>query len=100
LHHHRRYSRRALRDVARQSALAIDRLSHAMVFSLPLVVGFRLLNGVLRRPSRNGNYIKVPSVVNRLFTTLLVIEGALHRWVRFPAGTSLLAVLSKGSSAC
>jgi SAM-dependent methyltransferase len=94
LHHQRRYTRRPLHDLARAADLRIGKLTHAIVISLPLIVGYRLLNGLRGRSKDAGaTYVPVPRAVNRLLVNLLTVEAALHRHLRFPAGTSLLAVL-------
>jgi ubiquinone/menaquinone biosynthesis C-methylase UbiE len=94
LHHQRRYARRVLHDRAREADLVIRKLTHAIVFSLPLIVGYRLLKGLRReQQAATSTYVPVPRAANRLFIRLLTIEAALHGWVRFPVGTSLLGVL-------
>jgi SAM-dependent methyltransferase len=96
LHHHRRYLRRQIARMSDQAGLRVGKLSYAIVFSLPLVVGFRLLNR-MRGTAGAGksNYVAVPTWINRLFVGMLQLEARAHRMLRFPAGSSVLAVLRK-----
>ena len=96
LFHKRRYTVGRLRRVTNQANLRADKMSYAIVFSLPLVVVFRFINKVLRRqPSSATSYVDVPAVVNHLFTKLLYAEAKAHRMIKFPAGTSIVARLRK-----
>jgi SAM-dependent methyltransferase len=96
LHHHRRYGRRDLVALARCADLEVVKVSYAIVFSLPLVAASRLLAKLRRRPaSDQPPYAPLPAPVNRLFTRLLKAEAGMHARRTFPAGTSLLAVLTR-----
>jgi SAM-dependent methyltransferase len=94
LHHHRRYIRGQISGLAERVGLEVVRISYAIVFSLPLVVCFRFLER-LRGGANSTSYVPVPESINRLFTALLRLEARLHRIVRFPAGSSVLATLRK-----
>lgn len=94
LHHKRRYNLKRLRKTVRQAGLSLDKTSYAIVFSLPLVVGFRFLNKILRRQIiSESSYVDVPSWMNRFFTYLLYVEAHLHKIISLPAGTSIVAVI-------
>lgn len=96
LHHKRRYTIKRLETTAKQAGLKLDKRSYAIVFSLPLVVGFRLLNKALRRKTTSEtSYVDVPDWANSLFSRLLYTEAKAHRAVSLPAGTSVIAVLRK-----
>lgn len=96
LHHKRRYTTKRLAAAAKQAGLKPQKKSYAIVFSLPLVVGFRLLNKALgRKADSETSYVDVPDWVNRTFTNLLYAESKLHGRVSFPAGTTVVAVLRK-----
>lgn len=96
LHHKRRYTVKRLVKAAEQAGLRAEKKTYAIVFSLPLVVGFRFLNKALRRQATSEtSYVNVPQWVNKLFTGLLYVEARLHGLVRFPFGTSVITVLRK-----
>lgn len=99
LHHKRRYTKKLLAAAAHQSGLSVERNSYAIVFSLPLIVTFRLINKILgRKTDSETSYVDVPSWVNAMFAGLLSIEGRIHRHVSFPAGTTVVAVLRKANA--
>jgi len=96
LHHKRRYTIKRLNEAARQAGLKIDRKSYAIVFSLPLVVTFRFLNKMSgRKTNTETSYVAVPASVNSLFAKFLGVEAAMHKFMSFPAGTSIVAILRK-----
>ncbi len=97
LHHYRRYTKGLIRETAAKAKLSGDRVSYAIVFSLPLVVSFRFANRVMKKSvSSETSYVPVPPVVNSLFTRLLNIEAKAHKSITFPFGTSVVAILRKG----
>jgi len=96
LHHKRRYTTKRLREAAQKAGLKPQKISYAIVFSLPLVVGFRMLNKLLRRKvDAETSYVTVPSWVNRTFTSFLYGEAWLHNVVSLPFGTSVVAIFRK-----
>jgi len=95
MHHHRRYVRSQIRRLADVVGLERVRLSYAIVFSLPLVVGFRMIERLRKNRTPRSTYVSVSGRANRLFTRLLCIEARLHRVVSFPAGSSVIATLRK-----
>lgn len=96
LHHFRRHTRPGIIERAEQAGLKPIKVSYAIVFSLPLVVGFRWVNKLLGRSmDSETSYVDVPNWVNSLFTKLLFIEAGLHKYIRFPFGTSVVAILEK-----
>lgn len=96
LHHFRRYSMARLKRVAATAGFATRQASYAFVFSLPLVAGFRFLQkkGDCGKTPETS-YVDVPSWVNSAFTQLLFLEAKAHRYLPFPAGTSIIARLQK-----
>jgi SAM-dependent methyltransferase len=99
LHHKRRYTKARLKAAAKEAGLRVEKGSYAIVFSLPLIVGFRLLNKLLRRKTDSETSdVSVPAWVNSLFTRLLYGEARLHRSMSFPFGTSVVAILRKAES--
>ncbi len=96
LHHKRRYTIRRLRQAAKQAGLRLEKKSYAVVFSLPLVVTFRYIHKLSgRQIDSETSYVNVPGWVNRLFTNILYGEAKVHKYLSFPAGTSVIAVLRK-----
>lgn len=96
LHHKRRYTVKRLTEAAAKAGLKPEKKSYAVVFSLPLVVGFRFLNKALRRKTDSEtSYVNVPQIVNTTFSKILFAEARLHNHVRMPFGTSVVVVLRK-----
>jgi SAM-dependent methyltransferase len=99
LHHKRRYTIKSLDAAAKKAGLKLQRQSYAIVFSLPLVVGFRFVNKALgRKANSETSYVNVPAWINAMFTQLLHAEAKLHKSISFPAGTTVIAILRKNSS--
>lgn len=95
LHHYRRYTKGLINNILPIDA-SIQRISYFIVFSLPLVVGFRFLNKLLgRKTDSESSYVNVPESINRLFTKILRLEAKAHNYITFPTGTSLITVLRK-----
>ncbi len=95
LHHYRRYTKKLVRSLVPSDG-KIQRLSYYIVFSLPLIVGFRFLNKALgRKADSETSYVNVSEQVNKFFTGLLKTEAAAHKVITFPAGTSLIAIIRK-----
>lgn len=98
LHHKRRYTIKSRCDVATQAGLTCESKSYAIVFSLPLVVGFRFLNKALgRKGDSETSYVPLPKWVNALFTNLLYVEAKIHRVMALPFGTSIIVILRKST---
>lgn len=96
LHHKRRYTTKRLAGAAKKAGLKPERKSYAIVFSLPLIVGFRFLNKVRgRKADSETSYVDVPEWVNSAFTKILYGEAKLHRRMGFLGGTSVVAILRK-----
>jgi SAM-dependent methyltransferase len=96
LHHHRRYTTKRLAAVASQAGLRPEKKSYAIVFSLPLIVGFRFLNKALgRKTDSETSYVDIPNWLNAFFSKLLYLEASLHKSLSFPAGTSVVAIFRK-----
>lgn len=96
LHHKRRYTTKRLTEAAMAAGLKPQKKSYAIVFSLPLVVGFRFLNKALgRKTDSETSYVNVPDWANKLFTNLLYVEAEFHKRMRLPFGTSVVTILRK-----
>lgn len=95
LHHHRRYTKKLIKSLLPKDG-KIQRLSYYMVFSLPMIVGFRFLNKILgRKTNSETSYVNVPDQVNDVFTGFLKAEALAHKVITFPAGTSLITIIRK-----
>lgn len=99
LHHYRRYTLKRFMRQLTAVGFEVTLASYVIVFSFPIVVLFRALNGVKNIlsgktsvSSRETSYLRLPQILNALFTRILTWEGKLLRWIRFPFGTSLLIV--------
>ncbi len=99
LMHFRRHTKGSIRKKAMNVGLMSDKVSYAIVFSLPLVVGFRYLNKALRRKTtEETSYVNVPKWINDSFTNMLRLEAKGHKYMSYPAGTSVVAVLKKAAN--
>lgn len=96
LHHKRRYTTSRVAKAAKVAGLKLEKKSYAIVFSLPLVAGFRFINKVLgHKTDSETSYVDVPDWVNKSFTKILYGEAWLHKYIQFWAGTSVVAILRK-----
>ncbi len=96
LYHKRRYTTKLIAETAKHAGLRVERKSYAVVFSLPLVVSFRFLNKALgRKTTSETSYVDVPAWVNKLFAGMLSTEAKAHKFMTFPAGTSVVTILRK-----
>lgn len=96
LHHKRRYTTKRLTEAAQEAGLKPEKKSYAIIFSLPLIVGFRFLNKILRHNTDSEtSYVDIPIWINSFFAKLLYGEAKLHKAISFPVGTSVIAILRK-----
>lgn len=96
--HYRRYTRKSLKTVFNnESSLKSKKVSYMITFSLPLIIGFRLLEKVRpKKPSNDStNFVQLPAPINGFFINLLKLEGSIQKAVNIPAGTSLIAIYEK-----
>lgn len=95
LHHYRRYNKKLIKKIIPKNT-SLSRISYFIVFSLPLIIVFRFVSKLLeRKVDSETSYVKVPKVINWFFTKLLEVESELHKYITFPAGTSLIAIIRK-----
>ena len=95
LHHKRRHTVASIRRLARTARLGLIRDSYAFLCSLPFVVAVRFLHKI--RQTTSGSHVDVPAFVNATFIELIRFEAFLLRYVRLPAGSSVVALLEKSS---
>jgi SAM-dependent methyltransferase len=95
LHHFRRYSKAALRDVLQRNGFKTNRLSYWNAALFPVVCLRRLLG---RRRSLHGQRSDMkssPWMINELLAALLAAEAAVLRHLPLPWGLSLVAVAQR-----
>lgn len=96
LMHRRRYVARVLAQRSRAAGFEIVRLTYALFFLFPLALLMRLLK---RRPppekEPEAQLPPLPEWLNRLLIRFQRIETAMLKYVRFPWGVSVVAVLRK-----
>lgn len=103
LHHFRRYTKKRLKAKVVQSRFEPAKLSYAIVFSLPLIVGFRSLNKlkntVMKKDEKQGSemtsYVAVPAFANSLLARILIAESWLLQHVNYLFGTTVMAIAEK-----
>lgn len=101
-HHARRYSRRDFQRLADDCGLELVDSRYFMFFLSPLLVMSRWFGPDARRMSAAeiaAHYQKThrvpPWPVNQLLQSAFGLETPLGHWVRFPWGTSVLAILKR-----
>jgi SAM-dependent methyltransferase len=93
-HHHRRYTRRSLQQVAEQAGWRQSRTTYFNSLLLPVAILLRVLDRVSTKTTESSLDLWVPpEPVNWVLERPLTLEAALiARGGRIPAGLSLLAV--------
>lgn len=94
LGHHRRYSRRLLREQAVEAGLRVDWLSSWNAFTLPAAVAVRMMEKV-GRSSRTAEFPRVSPRLNRLLIALARTERRVITATCVPMGLSLIGVLKR-----
>ena len=92
-HHHRRYSKRQLRQVAAEAGFQVDLLSHFNTFLFPPIAAARLASKLLGRESADDSI--PPEPVNSLLQRIFAMEAPLVGRVPMPFGVSLVAILTR-----
>lgn len=97
LSHRRRYERRELHDKLKVHGVEVVKLTFAVSFVLPIVLGTRLLGRLrIRKLGKpHTQTMALPGWLNRLFLWLGDIENWVLTWGGFPCGASLVAVVRK-----
>lgn len=98
LHHHRRYTLSELHRKLNQAGFSVQKRTYAIVFSFPLIVGYRFVKSLL--PSKKEtivttSYVFLPRPINSLFIGLLSLEAWILQYINAPFGTSLLIIAEK-----
>ena len=93
-HHRRRYSAPQLRSIIRRAGFRIERLTHANLFLLPLILaGRRYLRMTGTRVESENNLH--PGWANGLLKSIFTAERHVLRRANLPLGVSLLCVATK-----
>ena len=96
-HHHRRYRKREIAELARSAEYEIDLLSPFNTVLFPLIAGVRLLNKLRGHDSADDALPSKP--VNATLDRLFGAEAGLIGRLPFPYGVSLVAVLRRPATA-
>lgn len=99
-HHCRRYTARSLRRALCAAALQPHRLTYFNALLLPLIVPAVLWQKLLDRlgllpAGYNNTSVRVPALLNRLFTAVMSGERRLLRAISFPCGHSVIGIAAK-----
>ena len=92
-HHHRRYTKRALRDAAEQAGFQVSLLSHFNSLLFAPIAAARLAGKLLGRESADDSI--PPQPVNRLLRAIFALEAPLVGRIPLPFGVSLVAILTR-----
>ena len=96
LYHHRRYTRRLIRRRLRDAGFEIQRLTYCITFTFPMIVGFRVLQKLLKRNDKpKTHHVILPGWANRLLMWSVEFEGWLLKWMNLPFGVTIAGVARK-----
>lgn len=96
-HHKRRYLKSELEALFHQSNLSIQKISYynSLLF-LPVFL-IRKINNLLQRESEKSDTELPSPFVNSVLERIFSLEEKLLRYINFPIGVSLIAVVKKNS---
>lgn len=97
-HHFRRYGKKELSETLEKNGFQIEFISHLFFFLFPPIYFFRLFRNLLKMPQRNlDEYteLKLIPIFNYFALGLMKIEKSLMSVIRFPFGSSLVAIATK-----
>ena len=92
--HKRRYSLGDLRDKLLEAGFTIEKISYFNSILFPAISLVRLANNALKRNGGSGVDLPV-APVNFIFKKLFGLEKYLLRFMNFPIGVSIVAVVKK-----
>jgi hypothetical protein len=92
-HHHRRYGKDELRDVARECGFEIDLLSPFNSLLFPLIAGVRAAGKLTGRETADD--AMPPKRVNSVLKAVFGLEASLIGRLPMPFGVSLVAVFRR-----
>jgi SAM-dependent methyltransferase len=91
-HHHRRYTRRALRAVVAEAELKLEMMSWFNSLLFPLAAAARLAGRITGKEDSDDKL--PPAPINSLFEAVFGLERYAIGRVPFPPGVSLAAIVS------
>ncbi|GAA3997165.1 class I SAM-dependent methyltransferase [Sphingomonas humi] len=94
-HHHRRYSKKALKKLFEASPLKLERMGYLNSFLFPAAVAARAAGKV--RGKDDSDDAMPPTLLNEVLQTIFAQEARLIGRVPLPPGLSLWAVASSGT---
>jgi SAM-dependent methyltransferase len=96
LGHQRRYRRRQLADLLRQSGFELTLCSYVMTAVFPVAALVRLVDRLRPRKGKaavqQSGYVATPPLLNSVLSGVVGLDGALVQYVRLPFGLSVVAV--------
>jgi SAM-dependent methyltransferase len=95
LHHFRRYSKAALRDVLERGGLKIRRLSYWNAALFPAICLHRLVGKRRSGQKPRSDTTSAPWLINEALAMLLAAEAAVLRHAPLPWGLSLVGVAER-----
>lgn len=93
-HHYRRYSIKMINELVSNGKWSIDFKSYFNFLLFPLIAIVRLLQRFWK-PKRQSDFELNNKFFNFILTKIFLSEAAILRFVRYPWGISILAVLHK-----
>jgi SAM-dependent methyltransferase len=94
LMHHRRYTRKELRELLEHVGFRIEKLSYAVFFLFPAVVVVRHFERRRKGPAK-ATLVRVPRWMNRALIWLQTLEAWVIEAIPLPIGSSVVAVARK-----
>jgi SAM-dependent methyltransferase len=92
--HKRRYTRNELREKLIEAGFTVEKISYFNTFLFPAIGLVRLVNNLLKRDG--GSDVELPSQpVNFILQRIFSAEQYFLRFMTFPIGVSVLAVVRK-----
>ena len=95
LHHFRRYSKAAIRNVLERSGLVVRRLSYWNAALFPVLCVHRLLGNRRRTNQPQSDTVSAPWLLNEALGALLAVESSVVRRIGLPWGVSLVALAER-----
>lgn len=97
LHHFRRYTASQLHQKLNRAGFRVVKRSYVITFTLPLILGYRLLKGILSKGNLTPqtSYVILPKFLNNLLIFTLKLEGQLLKYINLPFGTSVICLARK-----
>jgi SAM-dependent methyltransferase len=97
LRHRRRYIASELHIKLNHSVFEVLKRSYVVFFPFSAILGYRLFRGIFpKNPlAPKASHVRVPSLLNRFFVSLLALEARLLRSVNLPFGSSIVVVARK-----